>query len=226
MKRIAGLLIVLYAPFAAAVFKCVDEKGNALFGDVPPAGCGNVPIYEVSPSGTILRKIEPTPTPQQAKERQEEQARRKKAELAAAEQKRQDMALLNSYTSAVEFDVARDRNIEPVQGRIAGAQERLKELDNNEKQLQETGEHYRTSKEGSGEVPAWVTANIERIAKERKSLQAAIAQYTREIEGLRAKYEGDKKRWIALKAGAGRIPDGTGDPAPEPVKAPAKKAGY
>ena len=164
MKRIAGLLIVLYAPFAAAVFKCVDEKGNTLFGDVPPAGCGNVPIYEVSQSGAILRKIEPTPTPQQVKERQEEQARRKKAELAAAEQKRQDMALLNSYTSAAEFDVARDRNIEPVQGRIASTQERLKELDENEKQLRETGEQYRASKEGTGEVPAWVAGNIERIA--------------------------------------------------------------
>ena len=226
MKRIAGLLIVLYAPFAAAVFKCVDEKGNTLFGDVPPAACGNVPIYEVSQSGAILRKIEPTPTPQQAKERQEEQARRKKAELAAAEQKRQDLALLNSYTSADEFDVARDRNIEPVQGRIASAQERLKELDENEKQLRETGEQYRTSKQGSGEVPAWVTANIERIAKDRKSLQAALVQYRKEIEALRAKYEGDKKRWIALKGGAGRIPDGAGDAAPEPVKAPAKKAGY
>jgi chromosome segregation ATPase len=223
MKRIAGLLIVLHAPFAAAVYKCVDEKGNALFGDVPPAGCGNVPIYEVSPSGMVVRKIEPTPTPEQVKERREEQARRKKAELAAAEQKRQDMALLNSYTNAGEFDVARERNIEPVQGRIASAQDRLKELDQNEKQLRETGEHYRASKEGSGEVPPWIKSNLDTIGRERKALQAAIVQYRKEIDTLRAKYDNDKKRWIALKANAGRLPDGAGDAAAEPVKAPAKK---
>jgi chromosome segregation ATPase len=223
MKRILGLLILLHAPFAAAVYKCVDEKGNTLFGDVPPAGCGNVPIYEVSKSGMVVRKIEPTPTPEQVKERQEEQARRKRAEALAAEQKRQDMALLNSYTNAIEFDVARDRNIEPVQGRIASAQERLKELDQNEKQLHETGEHYRTSKEGSGEVPAWITANIDNIGRERKTLQAAILQYRKEIETLRSRYDSDKRRWIALKASAGRLPDGAQDAAPEPVKAPAKK---
>jgi len=219
MKRIAGLLIVLYAPFAAAVYKCVDEKGNALFGDVPPAGCGNVPIYEVNKSGTVVRKIEPTPTPEQVKERQEEQARRKKAEALAAEQKRQDMALLNSYTSAIEFDVARDRNVEPVQGRIAGAQERLKELDQNEKQLRETGEHYRKE----GEMPAWIMANLDNIGHERKTLKAAIAQYGKEIDTLRAKYESDKKRWIALKANAGRLPGDARDAAAEPVKAPATK---
>ena len=115
MKRtLALLLIALHAPLASAVFKCVDDKGHVLFGDTPPSACGNVPIYELSPSGNVLRRIDRTPTPQQEQLMREERERKQKEARVAAEQRRKDMALLNTYSSANEFDVARDRNIEPV----------------------------------------------------------------------------------------------------------------
>ncbi|HXZ49954.1 MAG TPA: DUF4124 domain-containing protein [Usitatibacter sp.] len=223
-KALWLLLIALYAPHAGAIYKCKNERGETLFGDTPPAGCGsNVPIYEISPSGTVLRRIDPPLTPEQIKERQEEATRLKKARAEAAEQKRRDMALLNSYTSATEFDVARDRNIEPVQGRIRSTNDRLKELDVNEKQLNATAERYR-GKDGSGEVPGWVGSNLEQITKERKSLKASIAADEKEIEGLRAKYESDKQRWIVLRGGAANLPD-AGEAASAPAVAPGRKPG-
>ena len=114
MKKWIVLVLALHAPAAMAVYKCVDEQGRTLIGDVPPAGCAKVEMYEVSPSGTVLRKIDPTPTPEQLKLRLEEQVRRKEAERAAAEQRRKDLALLNTFDSEQEIDVARDRNIEPI----------------------------------------------------------------------------------------------------------------
>ena len=70
MRRTLGLLLVaLHAPLASAVYKCVDEQGHTLFGDVPPAACVKVPIYEVSKSGMVLRRIDPTPTPLQVEMR-------------------------------------------------------------------------------------------------------------------------------------------------------------
>ena len=136
MKRtLALLLIALHAPLASAVFKCVDDKGHVLFGDTPPSACGNVPIYELSKSGNVLRRIDPTPTPQQEEMMREERERKQKEARVAAEQRRKDLALLNTYSSASEFDVARDRNIEPVQGRISAAQERIKELEQREAQI-------------------------------------------------------------------------------------------
>lgn len=206
MKRVLLLVIALNAPLASAVYRCVDERGMTLFGDVPPAACTNVPIYEVSKSGVVVRRIDPTPTPDQLKARLQEQEQRKLAEKLAAEQKRKDMALLNSYTNAREFDVARERNIEPVTGRIASAEERIKELDQREKQLNEQIKSYEardtTAAGVKAEAPAWMLSEMERLHKERNGLRRAIASYHKEIEELRARYETDKQRWIVLKGGA------------------------
>jgi chromosome segregation ATPase len=232
MKRILGLLLALYVPAASAVYKCTDEKGLTLFGDTPPAGCGNVPIYEIGPGGHVVRRLDPTPTPEQVKERALEEARAKKAALAAAEQKRKDMALLNSYSSAEEFDVARDRNIEPVAGRIASARDRMTELDKREEEINERMAALREeakSKKGADEPfepPAWLSANLERVHKERSSITTGIARYRKEIDELRAKYESDKQRWMMLKANKG-ILEVQGGAVAETPKAPAKDSkGY
>jgi hypothetical protein len=223
MKRILGLLLALYVPAASAVYKCTDEKGLTLFGDTPPAACGNVPIYEMGPSGVVIRKIDPTPTPEQVKERAAEAARKAKAALAAADQRRKDMALLASYSSAQEFDVARDRNIEPVMGRIDSAQERMKELDKREEEIdtQLAGMKERSKNKDEFEPPAWLTANLDRVHKERAALTTGIARYKKEVEDLRAKYDGDKQRWILLKANAGTLA------SEAPAEAPKKDSkGY
>jgi chromosome segregation ATPase len=228
MKRIAALLfIAFYAPLASAVYKCVDDKGHVLFGDTPPAACGNVPIYELTPSGTVLRRIDPTPTPQQLELMREERERKKKEERLAAEQRRKDMALLNTYSSANEFDVARDRNIEPVEGRITAASERMKELDQREAQINARIQTYedKPGKDGkAAEPPAWLTEDLARVRSERTSLTNAIERYRKEVDDLRKRFDTDKRRWIALKAAAGSLPPpAEAKPAEaEPVKAPAQ----
>lgn len=226
-KTLALLLIALHAPLASAVYRCVDEKGHTLFGDTPPSACGNVPIYEVTPSGSVVRRIDPTPTPQQLELRREERERLKKEQAIAAEQKRKDMALLNTYSTPAEFDVARDRNIEPVTGRITAAEQRLKELDVREKQINDQLQTYASAANDGKETqpPGWLIANLEQVRAEQKMLGGAIARYHKEIDDLRARYDGDKKRWIALKAAGGSLPppDATAaDARPEaqPVKSP------
>lgn len=219
---LALLLVALHAPLASAVYKCVDEQGHALFGDTPPTACARVPIYEVSKSGNVLRRIDPTPTPQQVEMRREERERQEKEARVAAEQHRKDMALLNTYGSATEFDVARDRNIEPVNGRIRASEQRVKELDEHENQVKAriAELEQRKAKKGKAEeTPAWMIEDLQRVHAEKKSLEDAIGRYRKEIEELRARYDGDKKRWIALKAGgAASTPDQA--PQAEPVKAP------
>ena len=141
---------VLFIPAAGASYKCVDEKGITRIGDTPPPECEHVPMYEMSATGSVRRKIDPTPTPDQLKTRLEEQEKAKEAEHAAAEQKRKDMALLASYSNETEFDVARDRNVEPIQGRLRNAQERLKEVEKRIKGMEDEMEFYKSGKAKSG----------------------------------------------------------------------------
>ena len=50
-------------------------------------------------------------------------------ELEFIEQRRKDLALLATYSNEKDFDVSRDRNIDPVQNRIKGAKERSDAVD-------------------------------------------------------------------------------------------------
>jgi hypothetical protein len=208
MKKICLAIVLLYAPFAGAEYKCVDEKGLTHIGDVPPAGCNNVVMYEITSSGSIIRKIDPTPTAEQLKVRLEEAEKKKEVDRIAAEQKRKDMALTNTYSSEREFDMTRDRTIEPVRGRIASAKERMKAVEKREGELEDEMEFYqagkrKTVKKGeeakTREAPPQLVAELARIKAEKASLTNGIASHEKEVEEIRAKFDADKKRWVELK---------------------------
>jgi hypothetical protein len=220
MKKVCIVVAMLFAPAAGAAFKCVDEKGVTHIGDTPPEPCANVIMYELGANGSVLKKFDPTPTPEQLKDKLEEQARNRLAEKAASEQLRKDTALLSSFSAEREFDMTRDRNIEPLAARIKNARERIVEVD---KQIQSIGEEMEFYKAGKSkaskgrEAPAMLVHQLERSQAEKVSLEKTIVQQEKEIEVLRAKFDNDKKRWIALKSGRGSAP------APAaPVAVPAK----
>lgn len=209
MKKIWLLLALLYAPFAGAEYKCVDERGLTHIGDIPPAGCANVVMYEINRNGTVLRKIDPTPTPEQVKARLEEFERKKEIDRAAGDQKRKDMALLNTYSSERELEVTRERNIEPIRGRIKSSTERLAAVEKRLKEIQDEMEFYkagksRAARDGkdsgkSREAPHSLLAELDRIQAEKQALHASIASQEKEIEGVNSRFEADRKRWLALK---------------------------
>ena len=225
MKKTLCIAIAAFATTGAgAAYRCVDAKGITHVGDTPPPGCAAVMMYEVTPSGKVLRSIEPTLTPEQVKVRQAEAEKRKEADKAAAEQKRKDLALLSTFSSEKEFDVARDRNIDPIKGRIASVQDRIKAVEARQKKIEEEMEFYKAGKSKAGksrEVPANLTDDLKRTQAEKSALVGTILGYEKEIEQVRTKFDTDKKRWVDLK-NAG-TPQKTSESPPQPAPKPAVK---
>lgn len=206
MRRMAAIVAMLFAPAAGATYKCVDEQGRTLIGETPPEGCARVMMYEMSQSGTVLRRIEPTPTPEQAKAREEENRLRREAEKRAADLQRRDRALLATFASEKEFDVARERNLEPLAGRIRTAQQRIKEIDQRLAKLAESEEFYKSGhakgKSGAAtEVPQYIVAERERFVKEKQTLVSSIVASEKEMAAQRERFDRDKARWVELRSG-------------------------
>ena len=224
-KRILGLAIaLLFAASAGAAYRCVDDKGKTHVGDTPPEQCANVVMYEVTRSGSIIRRIEPSLTPEQVQARTEAEDKRKEAEKVAAEAKRKDLALLATYSSEAEFEVVRERSIEPIKGRIKSAQERMAAIDKRTKEIEEEMEFYKAGKKASAkkaEAPPNLVSELERLKAEKSSLVRGISASEREIKDMQAKFEVDRKRWVALKTGGGAA---TIDPKPGEPKAVEAKA--
>ena len=200
--------LTLSAPSYAA-YRCVDEKGRTHIGDTPPPACEKVVMYEVTRSGQVLRKIDPPLTEEQAKAKADAEEKARVAAKIAAEQKRLDTALLSTYGNEKEFDVARDRNIEPLKGRITQSNDRVKDIDKRMKQVKEEMEFYTAGKKkgakGKEDAAAPMAAELARLEDEKKTMQKNIAGYEKEIAELGKKYDVDKRRWIALKQGGGKI---------------------
>ena len=224
MKRLCMVLALLFAPAAGAAFKCVDAQGKTHVGDTVPDACANVPVYETSRTGSVLRKIDPTPSAEEVKQRREVEEKRRALEREAADQKRKDEALLSSFSNEREFDVTRDRNIEPLRGRIVNGEDRLKAIDKREAEIDNEMEFYKAGKGKAGkgrEPPAMLVAEKERLHAERQAIQRSISGFNREIEQLKVKFDTDKKRWVALKNGGGKVKP-TVEAAVEPAKAAAE----
>lgn len=218
-KKLVLLLAALYLPAAGAAYRCIDEKGQRHIGDTPPAGCAKVPMEEFRGS-KVLRVIEPTLTPEQVKVKEEEAARKKAVDKLAAEQKRKDSALLSTFSSEKEFDVTRDRTIEPINGRIKLARERIGQIEKQEKKLAEEMEFYQAGKGKSGKVkeaPSNLVEGLKGAQQEKATIQKNIASFEREIGEIRAKFDEDKRRWLAIKAEQAR-------PAAAPATAAATPA--
>jgi hypothetical protein len=233
MKRLAILVALVVSTQAGAAFRCVDEKGRTHVGDTPPPGCANVPMQEFTRGGTVLRTIQPSVTEEQAKARAEADEKQRQADKVVAEQKRKDMALLATYSSEKEFDVARDRNIEPLTARVRQSEERLKEIEKRQAAIQDEMEFYKAGKKKTIDkkdvMPPGLTAEMARLEEEKKSIAKAIAGYDKETGDLKVKYDTDKKRWMELKgikptaaSAADAKADPKSDAKAEPVKADAK----
>jgi hypothetical protein len=226
--RISALLAAaFFAPMAGAAYKCVDEKGITHIGDTPPAGCATVVMYEINRSGAVLRKIDPTPTPEQMKAREAEYEKVKASLKIEAEKKRTDAALLSTYSSEKEFDMTRDRNVDPIRSRIKAAEERMKQVDKRTQEIEEEMEFYKAGKSKGGKektTPERLTAELQRNKTEKATLAASIVNYEKEIESTKAKYDSDKQRWLDLKKPSGSSkPAETASAAPADPKAATKK---
>ena len=109
--------------------------------------------------------------------------------------------------------------------------ERLKEIDKRVKVVKEEMEFYEAGKKKSDKkdaMPSGLSMEVERLAEEKKTITKTIANSEKEIADLRAKFDVDKQRWVALKAGSGKLPAAPGAPAPAAPaadpKAPPKKS--
>jgi len=189
-------------------YKCVDDKGVTLYGDTMPPQCATKPILEMSGQGSVTKKYEAALTAEQIKAREGENARKKEDEKLVAEQKRKDSALLATYGSEREIDIARDRSLGQIDARVSSANQRIKEIDKRVEKLQNEMEFYRAGKSKKGpakEPPIQLVSELERSNNERTALEASIKKMADEKAKMREKFEKDKVRWKELNAAQAQL---------------------
>lgn len=194
------LLMALLAsavPAQATMYKWVDAQGITHYGDtLPPQslGRGNT---ELDKQGLPIKRNAAALSPAQRQQQAQEQIRQAQENMALTERKRRDSALLNTYTTPTEIDLARDRNSEQAQLSIKSNAARLVTLRATRAQLATQLASFGTAKA----PPAHLVQARDENATEIARLEQVKAQKTQEIEAIRARYAADKARFIELTQG-------------------------
>lgn len=228
-----SLLAALTVTSAHATYKCVDEKGVTHYGDTMPPQCAKKEITEMTQQGSVVKKYEAPLTPEQLKAQAEDRERRRESEKKLAEQKLRDHALIATYGSEREFDVARDKDLAGMDARKKTLMSRNAEVDKtlakyqNEMDFYVAGKAKSKTKDGekvpkgkdaapakeAKEIPPQLQQDYNRAKNDRESLDKELAKVEADRATVIAKYDGEKMRWKKLKGGmpAGTLLDEKGE---------------
>lgn len=165
------------------IIKWVDEKGVTQYGDVQPSEY-NSKNSVLNARGMVIQNHDvktqaSTDTPEQQ------------------EQQRKDKALLASYTTEEEIDLALERHLQmddiTTQGLLVRKASVQKQLAANKK----TADGFVTRKK---EIPADVTQDIKSNEAEIVHIDAQIKQQRDSSEAAKKRFAADKQRFIELKS--------------------------
>ncbi|GAB4124228.1 MAG: hypothetical protein Fur0040_05970 [Sideroxydans sp.] len=193
MKKILIATTVLSTLLAfhaeARLYKWVDSNGTTHYGEtIPPEYANREPVK--LEKGRIEKREDKRANAENKplKDPQAEKARR--------EAERRDNALLSTYASEQEIDLALARNLQQVDARTNSYRSLLKSAQDNLAQLEKEREDW--LKQGR-QIPKSLEEDLvdgqSRVEKFQRDLEGSL----KEAENVRARFEADKQRYRELK---------------------------
>jgi chromosome segregation ATPase len=218
---------------SAQAYKWVDEKGVVHYGDTLPPEAAKKQNAKINSQGRKTDTSAAQLTPEQIAARDAELARKKERDEKVAERRRLDNMLMSTYSKESDFQTSYERNAGSLKARLSSIDDRLKGLEERERKVLDEMEFYtagkskknakKTDDKKAPQVPPQLTADHERITKERAQLQKERELTTVDLNDLKARIDGEKARWTQLRGGMlpGTLDDSK---AEEPKKADTKTA--
>lgn len=210
----------LLAPACAqAIYTCVDAKGRRLTADRPIPECIDREQRELTPSGTVKRKIGPVLTAQE-RAAEEEKARKAAEERSRlAEEKKRELALLTRYPDRAAHDKERATALVLADNAIAAARKNTGDLAAQRKKLSVELEFY---KGDPSKVPAQLKRQVEENQHHTEAQERFIANQDNEKKRINARFDEELAKLKALWAQRG-APAAAAARAPSPTSSSAAR---
>jgi len=200
MGAAAASLVAAFAvagPARGATYKWVDEKGVVHYTDKIPPEAVNKGTTVLDKQARPTKRIDPPLTPEQARAREAEEEQRRIAAKAQEEIARRDRALIASYTSEAEIDLAKRRVLATIDGQLDSSRAYAAQLEKRKAELDKRREAL-----GDKPVPAALERELDGNRSELAKTTALIEQKQKERAATVARYDADRVRWRELKAAA------------------------
>ena len=213
------MLAVILMPWSAQaqIIKCVGKDGKTYVGSTMPPQCAGQAVNQMNTQGQVVKRTEAMLTPEQrtAKEAEARLNKEKEAEAARKEQEesRKNKALLSTYGSEKDIEIARARALADNEKAVKETQAKIAQIEKTGVTLRKELEFYK----GKNKPPAKVTQDIQNNDIDLKAQNDLLAAKKRDVNGINAKYDEDKRRYLELTKGPGAAPIPVAAPAPAPT---------
>ena len=220
---VAALAPAVLSPLAAqaqTIIKCVGKDGKTYVGSTLPPQCAGQAVNQMNTQGQVTKRTEAMLTPEQraAKEAEARLNKEKEAEVARKEQEesRKNKALLSTYGSEKDIEIARGRALTGNELAVKETQAKVAQIEKIGGEMRKELEFYK----GKNKPPAKVTLDIQNNEIDLKAQRELLKAKKREVEAINAKYDEDKRRYLELTRGPGTV--AATEPAAKPTPS-AKK---
>lgn len=193
-SALLAALLVSAAAAHAQMYRWVDSAGRVQYSDTPPTTFNQSGGAELNKQGHVIRRTQSEAERREAAARQFEQ---KRIQAQQQKQAQLDRALMATYTSEAEIDLARERALEHHKLAIQGAETRARAVDTNLTELRTRV--YALERSGRPVSPN-LEAQVAQAARESEDLKRTIVSNREAMEKVREKYAADKARFRALSA--------------------------
>lgn len=183
------------APASAKLFKWVDEHGTTHYGETIPPEYANRSSQTLGKSGKVTTRSEAF-DPDRQKNLQEAADKKKADDAAAAEIKRRDSALLNTYSNENEIELSRNRSVQLLRARVDSFTTMVRSAEESLVMLnKEVEDRQKAGKKVSQSLQDDIANSEARIVRLKKDL----AQSEQEMITVQARFDADKARFRELK---------------------------
>lgn len=205
MFRSAPLLVALALaalPLAAAAqsYRCVGKDGKKYYGQAVPPQCIGQPTEQLNSQGLVVRRIDAQASAADQAARAKEAEEKRKRDVILKEESRKNKALLSTYTSEADIELARKRALEENQKAVKETEARIGALRKRQTELKKEMEFF----QGKNKPPAKMEQEMKDNAFSIGTQENLLAQKKKEVDSINAKYDEDKKRYIELTRGSAK----------------------
>ena len=203
MPRAAVLAAALaLAPLAAEAqsYRCVGKDGKKYYGQTVPQQCIGLPMEVLNTQGMVMRKIDPQATASEQQQKAIEAGEKRKRDVIIKEETRKNKALLSTYTSEADIERARKRALEDNQKAVLETEKRIAGLKKRQDELRKELEFF----QGKNKPPAKMQQEIKDNEFTIETQENLLGQKKKDVDGINAKYDDDKKRYLELTKGPGK----------------------
>lgn len=176
-----------------------DQTGKVVgCGDTVPPEFQNRGTRELDSQGITRKTTESAEEAARRRERERELAKLKGEEdRRGIDQKRQDAALLDTYSNEKELDAKRDRDLGALDLQLEQLTSALKSTTQRQADLQARGDSAEKAKKPA---PPALKEDLARATAEKQRLEKAIEAKHKERDELRVRFAEQRKRFAELRS--------------------------